>query len=165
MRSFVDFWLFVFLYYHKELGHNALISAAVDGKTVGLSSYGRTSQKWAEVLFSILGDSRLPGFRLNKGKTLISSLLAACLDLTVGDPSLSCGFAASEKVMVAISFIAGPGEAPACVHAEIHTGALLGTGPPTDHLEVPVLPAGYVFQLALVGIGLPIRATHGDARL
>ena len=53
--------------------------------------------------------------------------MAAAADLVAPEAGFPGGFAAAEEVVVAVSVVAGPGQPPARVHAQLHPGAVLGT--------------------------------------
>ena len=52
--------------------------------------------------------------------------MAAAADLVAPEACFPGGFAAAEEVVVAVPVVAGPGEPPARVHAQVHPGAVLG---------------------------------------
>ena len=53
--------------------------------------------------------------------------MAAAADLVAPEARLPGGLAAAEEVVVAVPVVAGPGQPPARVHAQLHPGAVLGT--------------------------------------
>ena len=61
-----------------------------------------------------------------------------------------------EEVEVLLTIIAGPGESPASVHAEVNAGTVLTAGPLTDHPEVPVLQTGSSLELT----GVPEQSSQ-----
>ena len=52
--------------------------------------------------------------------------MAAAADLVAPEACFPGGFAAAEEVVVAVPVVAGPGQPPARVHAQVHPGAVLG---------------------------------------